>query len=143
MTSRVIQRDSLMFGSDTPTDKRGDRTPERDTGDAKASPAASQVLAAPSTADRALTSESGTSRLEADVDITVPEGRTTAQARADIYRLQELLATAIDQREHLVNANLELYRRSRHWFVDDGNGYCQACNTPARNTSRHTARRAA
>lgn len=79
------------------------------------------------------------SRQEADVDIIVPGSRTTGQARGEIVRLQCLLALAIEQREHLVTANLELYRRSRHWFVDGGDGYCAACALPEAN-GRHTKR---
>lgn len=65
----------------------------------------------------------------------------TTEAAETIRRLQGLLAEAIRIRDHVIAANVDLYERSRHWFVPDVTGtYCRACNLPRSNTARHCER---
>jgi hypothetical protein len=61
-------------------------------------------------------------------------------AEATIAHLRQLLAEAIKVRDDLVARGFDvLPDPGKHWFVDDGEGYCQACATPWAN-HRHVER---
>lgn len=65
---------------------------------------------------------------------------TPTEASEIIAHLQELLAAAIADRASLVERNIVLHARSKHWFVGDDNwASCLACNLPENNT-RHCER---
>jgi hypothetical protein len=75
-------------------------------------------------------------------DITSPRDENP---RDTISRLQHLLAEAIEARAWALDmlAAYETERPpDRHWFIDDGDGYCRACNT-LRHNRRHVQRAAA
>lgn len=69
------------------------------------------------------------------------------QTRDVVANLQRLLAEAIRGRADARNRLFELYDEpvvlpmDRHWFVDNGEGYCAACNLPEAN-ARHAPRAA-
>ena len=70
----------------------------------------------------------------------------TPEDPGTIRRLQYLLADAIRTREtalaELQSAREQLAEANRHWFVDGGDGYCQACGLPESNRARHAPRQA-
>ena len=59
---------------------------------------------------------------------------------ATIAHLRELLAEAIATRDELVSRGFDvLPAGDKHWFVNDGEGYCLACSLPWQN-ARHVER---
>lgn len=102
--------------------------------------------------NRALTPNPDSAGMEAGMSILAhqTDENPAVEVGTDprVARMRATLDRVIRQRELLRAENDELTRRliaattkARHWFVDDGAGYCQACSTPSGN-ARHVARAA-
>lgn len=117
----------------SPTDSAERVSEIRDTG-----PERKTAPTTATTVRQGLTSRSDLTGKEAGVIMLDAQPDATPEAHQDdtetlVEHLRTLLARSIKTRDHLVSLI------DKHWYVDDGDGNCLACNLPEIN-GRHAER---